>query len=428
MAFKILSSDEIELLTEEQRKSYESELEIYNERVKFVEQLEKFENTVVSPYEPKLVNISDVKKAPKVAYAKPEYVVELVDIDVNSAPEMSTVKFDKPVTATVPKCLKTKSVSVEHIKQAKCEQPIIPKVSKTVVPEKTIEKFEKNKPELPQVKGTVIPTKVHKIQKQDKPLMPLKTKTVVPCVTPKKNGQVNPSLPKKIKVKKFNQFTMAALSVDEKAMTVSIFKKNAPKVNLPNVVMPEKINPILPKASVEFAEIKNFKGFKRRDIAVPKAIIPNQVNASFKQVNHTKAELPYVSNISVKKASIKRIDVKKAELPIAQKTDVPVKNIHKSAYGFSDVPTIDVQKINVGSYIKPEFKKSELPNVNKPVVNPSHFIKKSAIGSPKIEYPIIDIVPKTSFKKIDRKIGSVPSISGITIPNAYANDSLKNLL
>ena len=37
MAFNILSSDEIELLTDNQRKSYEKELANYNERVEFVE-------------------------------------------------------------------------------------------------------------------------------------------------------------------------------------------------------------------------------------------------------------------------------------------------------------------------------------------------------------------------------------------------------
>jgi len=42
MAFNILSSNEIELLTEDQRKSYEKELAIYKERVKFVEQMEMF--------------------------------------------------------------------------------------------------------------------------------------------------------------------------------------------------------------------------------------------------------------------------------------------------------------------------------------------------------------------------------------------------
>lgn len=40
MAFKILSTNEIDLLTENQRTQYEDELAIYNGRVKFVEQLD----------------------------------------------------------------------------------------------------------------------------------------------------------------------------------------------------------------------------------------------------------------------------------------------------------------------------------------------------------------------------------------------------
>ena len=43
MAFKILTEDEIKLLTDKQRIQYENQLAIYNERVKFVEQLEKLD-------------------------------------------------------------------------------------------------------------------------------------------------------------------------------------------------------------------------------------------------------------------------------------------------------------------------------------------------------------------------------------------------
>lgn len=493
MAFRILSLEEIELLTEEQRKSYENELEIYNERVKFVEQLEKFENTVVSPYEPKFVNISDVKNAPEVVYAKPEYMVDLVDVDVNSVPEIPTANFDEPVTATVPKCLKAKGVSVEHIKKAKCEKPKMPKSGKTVVPKKIIQKTEQNKPKLPQIIGAVIPTKVHKIEKQDKLFMPAKAKTVVPSVMSNSNQQVNPNLPEKFKVKTFNQMPVTPLSINKKVA-----------------------NPVLPKSLMHFAELKSFKGAKRKDTTLLDTYIQNYANK-------TKAELPNVSNISVKKAELpnvqktdipikaihkfshsrdslaglptmdksktnvesyinserKKVRVSKSVLPNLQKTSIPVKDIRKSSYDFSDLPTInkpkisvepyikpdiekikvekseltnvqktnipvkeilkshhelsdlptiDALKINVETYIKPELKKSVLPKVTKPVVNSSQFSKNTVTKSKKIEYPTLDIVPKISFKKNDRKINSMPSVNNITIPNAYANESIKNLL
>ncbi|MEE0061637.1 MAG: hypothetical protein UE295_12485 [Acutalibacteraceae bacterium] len=428
MAFKILSSDEIELLTEEQRKSYENELEIYNERVKFVEQLEKLENTVVEPYEPKLVKISAVKKAPNVAFVKPEYTVDIIDVDISSAPEMSKVKFDKPVTAMVPKCSKTKNVSVGHIKKVEYDKPIMPQTSQVVVPDRAVEKLNQNKPSLPQVKGTNIPTKVHIELKQDKPVVPVKIKIAVPCMTHKNSGQVKPNLPEKVRVKAVNQMPGVSFSIDKNAIVASNVKKTAPKVNLPEVVLPEKANPILPKSSVKFAEIKGFKGIDRKEAVLPKAIIPNQVNASFKQANKTKAELPVVSNISVKKASVKKIDVKKAELPSVQKTGIPKKEFAKSACDMSDLPAVNAPKTNVEAYSKPEFKKLELPKVDKPIVNTSGFLKKTTAEPPKIEYPTIDIVPKKTFKKIDSRANNVPSVGGVVIPNAYTNESLKKLL
>lgn len=417
MAFKILSSDEIELLTEEQRECYENELAIYNERVKFVEQLEKQENVAVTPYEPKFVNISNIKQAPEIIYDKPEYAVELIDVDISSAPKTTAAKFDKPLNARVPKCLKAESVSVEHIKIAEYEKPTMPQIGKTVVPNKIIRKAKQNKPELPQFKGASIQTKARKIQNQNKPLLPVKETAVVPDLTYKKSGQVKASLPEKIKVKAFKERAKPSFVVDKNIRAVSELKKYVPNVSLPESVMPEKINPILPKASVEFAEIKTFEKVKRKDVVLPKAVIPKQVNASFKQVSKPVPELPEVSNITVKKPSYKKTDIRNTELPVTHKTNAPVKTLQKLVYLFADVPTINAAKIN-----------SELPKINKPIVKPSVFIKNPVTSSLKIDYPVIDIVPKVSFIKSNRKINGVPSLGGINVPNAYDNDLLKNLL
>ena len=91
MAFKILSSEEIELLTKEQRACYEEELFIYNERVRFVEQMEKFENTVIQPYQPVLEPIPAISKVPEAAYSAVEYKASVNEVKTISAPEISEV-------------------------------------------------------------------------------------------------------------------------------------------------------------------------------------------------------------------------------------------------------------------------------------------------------------------------------------------------
>ena len=74
MAFRELSQNELELLTDSQRRVYEEELEIHRERVKFVEQLEKMENVRFEPFQPTLTPIRSVSRIPEKQYLKQEQV------------------------------------------------------------------------------------------------------------------------------------------------------------------------------------------------------------------------------------------------------------------------------------------------------------------------------------------------------------------
>ena len=82
MAFKILTEDEIKLLTDKQRIQYESQLAIYNERVKFVEQLEKLENVEIKPYEPTSTRIPAVGLSPEKIFTAPLYDIKITETKV----------------------------------------------------------------------------------------------------------------------------------------------------------------------------------------------------------------------------------------------------------------------------------------------------------------------------------------------------------
>ena len=54
MAFRVLKEEELSLLTGQQREQYERELDIYQKRAAFVEQIERYEGTEIKPFRPKL--------------------------------------------------------------------------------------------------------------------------------------------------------------------------------------------------------------------------------------------------------------------------------------------------------------------------------------------------------------------------------------
>lgn len=450
MAFKILSPNEIELLTESQRNDYEKELAVYNERVKFVEQMERFEDTVIKPYEPKLVNVLAVGKIPEKSYSNPEYAVTTVDIAVKPIPKTATVNFDEPVTAVVPKYSKIKNVSVEHIKKSKPNEPILPRISKANVPDKTFIKSEQYEAVLPQIGKTNVPSRTFIKSEQDepllpqtnklnvpakafvkfeqnKPLLPERVRTVVPYMISRKTEQVRPNLPTAVKLQSFAQLDFSPVPIDNESIKVYRSNITPPAINLPEISLPEKIQPILPKTSVKFSDVKAFKVPEQTDIVFPKAVIPKQVDILFKRANKTKAQLPKVSNISAVNTSYIKPDIRKAELPTPQKVVIPAKKFAKSKYAFSDLPTVAMPKAGMQSYTAPEIQKSILPKFIKPVVS-SSYAKPQVNPTLKIKYSPINIPHAKSFKKFHSKINRFPKISAVSAPDAYKNESLKNLL
>ncbi len=407
MAFNILSSNEIELLTEDQRKSYEKELAIYKERVKFVEQMERFENAVITPYEPKLVNISDVGKAPEKIYLHPEYVINTIDIDVKSAPKTAAIHFDKPVTVVVPKYSKPKNISVEHIKKPEQDQPVLPQIGKTVAPITTFVKPKQNQPATPLIDKAVVPIRTFIKPEQDKPALPASVKSIVPHKVSKKIEQVRPNLPTPVKLQNFVELAFASVpvSIDREAMKVCNLNITPSAINLSAFTLPEKTQPVLPQSSVKFSEVKAFKISKKVNPVLPKSIIPNPVYASFNKPN-----------------------MEKVEMPTAQKAVVPTKKFVESEYNLSDLPMVGTPKVEVPIYIAPKFKKSALPIFTKPVVASGSYFKLSVHNTPKIEHPSINVIAVKPFKKVDSKISGFPSVGDFTVPDAYANEFIKHLL
>ncbi len=428
MAFKILSAVEIELLTENQRTQYENELTIYNERVKFVEQLEKFENTVIEPYEPKLKYISAVNKAPEKTYSNPEYVVKTIEPIAKPELKVVTANFDEPITTNVPKYSKAKSVPVDHIKKVDPCRPTLPQISKAAAPVKPFTKAEQQVPALPQITKATAPVNSFTRTEQQAPVLPVSKKTVVPSKTFTKTEQANPKLPVATKRQIFMDVLFVSVALDNDAIRASTHTMDTPAIGVPAFVAPEKTQPLLPKTTVKCLEVNVFKKPEISAVDLPKAVTPQQVNVSFKKANKTKAKLPEVSNIASISVSFNKPEPSKAKLPITAKTNIPNSQFKKTGRTLSALPVIGTIRAGIQSYTAPENQKTVLPTFTRPVAAFNPDFKQLNDSTSKIEYPSISVAPIKPFKKVTGNASGIPSVNAVAVPDAYANESLKKLL
>lgn len=428
MAFRILSNDEIELLTEAERNSYERELAVYNDRVKFVEQIEKFESTEITPYEPKFINVSVIGKVPEKIYSNPKYAAQLIDVAVKPAPKAHGTNFEEPVVAAVPKCLKVKNVSVEHIKKTPQYKNALPQMSKAFAPVVANIKAKHGIPALPEIGKTVAPPDVCVRLELNNPVLPETEKTIVPSKTFKKIEQVKPSVANNLKLQSFPELDFTATFINSKA--INKFKPDImqPRIKSREFTLPEREKPVLPLLSVGFKKVKQFEAPEQAKPYLPEPVIPGKANILYKQMKKPQIQLPEASNVSVASPSFSGLNIQQTRLPAAQRVNIPTKKFLKSDCALPDLPKLTVPRTQIQLYIEPELQNPDLPTFTMPAVTSVPQCKRFVDSVPKIEYPSIDIIPVKSFKRVDSKVNDFPSVSKVAVPDAYTNDSLKNLL
>lgn len=509
MAFKILSSAEIELLTEKQRKSYEEELAIYNERVKFVEQMEKFENTVMAPYEPKLVPISAVGRAPEKVYTHPEYSVETMQVSVAPPPEIAAIQLLQPVTAAVPTYYKPHIVSVEHKKRVGHSVSALPPLRKAVAPVSAFVKAEQNPVTLPAkekltvpgirsenvghvkdaLSTTVVPqhtsikpVSVESIKRvqQNTAALPLVSKAVAPVRAFVKSEQEPIRLPAKAKHRVPGKAPVGTAVLKAALSTVTI-----PKHAIINIVPAERSmkavfgQPVFPSIGKAAAPVATFTSSgqhapilpigiklaapdkkvnamgtikaslpmtaKPQSLAIPPfvpvsvdravrrnsyhAITPSTVHlpalSSPEKVQLTLPKIPRPNQFSV---AIQKPDFTFLTLPNAQKAISPTVETFKTKYAFTALPAVNVSKPEISPHASLTIQKSTLPKVSKPTFIPKPYAKPNTDSVLKLDFPSTPVVPVKTVKKVAAHSSEISKIKAVVVPDAYTNESLKNLL
>ena len=171
MAFRILSEDEIQLLTDDEKAWYDGELDIYQKRALFVEQIEKQENATIEPYEAKLKPIAlispiqvrpytkqEYRASPGKPVAKPDIQVKPVVIDRPSVVDLPTVSG--PFEGSVP------SVQIEK------SQPQLPVLAAPVVAISGFKKPKTIRPQLPVAREAAIAVSPWKQPEKPQAILP----------------------------------------------------------------------------------------------------------------------------------------------------------------------------------------------------------------------------------------------------------------
>lgn len=368
MAFRILSEEQLLLLTDKQQKQYEKELDIYKKRVAFVEQLEKFENADFKPYTPKLSKITVTDKIEIKEFHRQEYKAHLHETIRKPDLHVKPVEINKPSIAELP------GVIVQPVKVAPVrienKQPILPIVSKPVATDIHIRIAKAIKPDLP----------VHA-----KPKL-----TVASFKQPNKSPIDLPVVGKPI--------VRSILSTQGYKLIARKTPKDLPNITSPNIAVPTFIE-----------QKKEISGLPEVVLAVP-AIKP------FNKPEHNISELPAFpkSEIALKPIRIERASMR--QLPQTRSANVSVKPYSKPEIPMSSLPIVASPNVAAASFQPPKTDKVTLPSmVIKPPV-PKEIrpiqLEVNTVTAPQV--PVIAVKP---FTKLENKYAGVPKFDKTIIPD-----------
>ena len=404
MAFRILTSDEIELLTEQQRVSYEEELAIYNERVRFVEQLEKQENAVIQPYKPVLKPISAIKKAPERTYSAPEYTVAPNAVPIATVPETVSVS-EQRVTAVVPKQVRVESVSVAYVKAPEKEAVELPTIHKVATPQVTMDKIERPAPVLARQKEIVAPV----LQTDNLPM--------VECRIPEKVTADVPEVG-----------AVSAVSIDTNAIRAATNTVTVPQPDRYAFTAPEPVCVKVPQTTVPTCEIKNIKVLTEAKADLPELLPTKQPVGSFIAPELETVSIPSASKPAVPVKTIAKSQPGKPQLPVVSGVVVPAKTFEQAEPVQADLTVPAASVVPANSYLAPECAQPELPPLTAAVKLPKVTSIPQQPQKVQIKQQSAVKLPKTDFQVVSCTVAPHPEIKTVCVPDVSADEIVRSLL
>lgn len=397
MAFIVLNEDQIALLTEEQKKQYENELDIYNERAAFVERIKILEDIKIPLHEPKFQYINVIDEIPEKDFDKPE--CKMKTRNQMSQIKLSDISFSgvESLCIILPEHSKRANIEIEHIKKIEATPLELPKVAKIKSAVQSFEQVESEAPILPNVKRIATELFVN-------------FEKALPDIV------IQP-----INILNINISDMSSISFTE--LKVENF--------------------ILPEVMIAFDDIKDFDRIEQTSLKLPNIIKPN-IDIKVEKVKPIQTVLPEWSNIEVVDYVFDKIKLSNPKLPTILKPTVIKEKRTFAKYSVANLPITNPCKTELKSFRKPGYKEVELPAVvmisdlkfdlkplNKQkskhtqlsVIEKVDIVDKvfKFVERPEIQTTIVPalIAPIRTFTKTESKVKGLPNKKIINIPDAY---------
>lgn len=420
MAFKVLDREEVDLLSDEQREQYEKELNLYQQRVAFVERLEELENVRLEPYKPKLESISVTNEIEVAPFKKEEYTASLCE--PVQKPDLQVPSYKRPVYAAF-SCGPVPKPEIQMPSYQKTEY-VMSLCGPVQTPDLQIASF----PDMEQIS----------------PVLPVSSKT--PDV-------------RKMRIKKVEAAQPDIPFIGKVKMTVEPFKQSEwHQAKLPAVIGPStetiltagilidasvKTQPSLPDVSVSAAGTIAFQKPEKQDTELPVTIRPYIEKQYAKKTEVIQPVLPETAafNYPLCRADFRKPEQCNIDLPIAPQAVVSVPAVSKTEKNAPDLPKTPDIDIREKKFSRPKQQKPDLPEVSKPTAERKSFeknIKKTAdlpiltksvvyertFESPKkkeadIMAPKPPHVAVKAFAGMERRTPGLPEINISKAPDAY---------
>ncbi len=380
MAFRELSEKELELLTDSQREAYEEQLAAYRERVRFVEQLERMEDTQIESYQPTLNPMPPVRKTPESLFVKSEYTVQKVPA------------VGKPVS------------KVRTVKIAPISEPQIPKLSAPAgIRVASVQKIEATPQELPAGGIVKIPYSGFKALEPVKAELQTAVKVQILTVNQIRAQTVQVKM-EAIEKPKFKEMQMR--TVEKIAVKPCSVAAPPARVSVPDMTEPTPIQAKLPQTAVSFAKAREYH------ITVPEMIaLPEIAAIRCGDISYTRPD--DFSTFEVNCVSVPVIPCRKHKATVTIRPEVPV---------------TFKPKMKTLAYTAPEIQKTAGFVRVQPVRISERTFKPFVRTAPRRMQPEPVGVPKKNFEKVGYDVQLFPQTAAFTIPDPHSNESIQALL
>lgn len=394
MAFKILSEEELSLLTAAQIERYEKEFEIYKQRQAFIEKITAFEKAEVKPYKPELKSIGIIGEIKLSPYKRSE----------------------------------RQKLRLEHTQKAELPDNLIGKVNKKINIKETVKSGSAQKKRIEFNRRLFSKAENFKRYERKQYTIPAFSKPVIPGAAFVKSEY---ALSESVKVKKSVLPGVAAFNAPNKTEIV-LSKAAIQKINIGNFIMPESLKPVLPVYAKPHTTFKPFVKLQNLKPEISINEIPKETENTFKKPVFTITDFPEILRPSADMPAFHMPEKNKPKIYVNLKSDIKIGSFKISKTAVTGFPQIRMPHVNicgfqppmqlrpdiklntasdvkVKSFKKPKFKAAELPEIYKISISPVRFRipKKQEIKSIAAVKPNINI---KSFEKPQGLKTHIPEI------------------